>query len=146
MLDELKLQRLKREFIPNSITALKRDLRLSKLPRRIECYDISHVQGTDTVASMVVFEDGKSKKTDYRKFKLQTILNEVGKPDDFASMREVIYRRFKRVAALTPMPPSPPPIEALEGKHGEEETSSKLKTKSYLMLHPKEMPGTRYLI
>ncbi|HEY3251313.1 MAG TPA: excinuclease ABC subunit UvrC, partial [Ignavibacteria bacterium] len=46
LLDELKLQRLKREFIPNSITALKRDLRLTKLPRRIECYDISHVQGT----------------------------------------------------------------------------------------------------
>jgi len=101
MLDELKLQRLKREFIPNSITALKRDLRLTKLPRRIECFDISHIQGTDTVASMVVFEDGRPKKNDYRKFKLLTILNEVGKPDDFASMREVIYRRFKR---LTPLP------------------------------------------
>lgn len=99
MLDELKLQRLKREFIPNSITALKRDLRLTRLPRRIECFDISHVQGTDTVASMVVFFDGKPKKSDYRKFKLETILNEVGKPDDFASMREVIYRRFKRVAS-----------------------------------------------
>jgi len=104
MLDELKLQRLKREFIPNSITALKRDLRLTKLPRRIECFDISHIQGTDTVASMVVFYDGKPKKSDYRKFKLETILNEVGKPDDFASMREVIYRRFKN---LTPLPPSP---------------------------------------
>lgn len=103
MLDELKLQRLKREFIPNSITALKRDLRLSKLPRRIECFDISHVQGTDTVASMVVFYDGKPRKNDYRKFKLETILNEVGKPDDFASMREVIYRRFKK---LTPQLPS----------------------------------------
>jgi excinuclease ABC subunit C len=104
MLDELKLQRLKREFIPNSVTALKRDLRLTKLPRRIECYDISNIQGTDTVASMVVFEDGRPKKGDYRKFKIQSALNEVGRPDDFASMREVIYRRFRRVAEkqLTP--------------------------------------------
>ncbi len=97
MLDELKLQRLKREFIPHSLTALKRDLNLNKLPRRIECFDISHIQGTDTVASMTVFIDGKPKKSNYRKFKLQTVLNEVGKPDDFLSMREVIYRRFRRL-------------------------------------------------
>lgn len=98
MLDELKLQRLKREFIPHSVTALKRDLRLTTLPRRIECFDISHVQGTDTVASMVVFYDGKPKKSDYRKFKLLTILDETGRPDDFASMREVIYRRYRHYA------------------------------------------------
>ena len=96
MLDELKLQRLKREFIPNSVTALKRDLRLTKLPRRIECFDISNIQGTDTVASMVVFYDGKPKKSEYRKFKIQTAMNEVGRPDDFASMREVIYRRYSK--------------------------------------------------
>jgi very-short-patch-repair endonuclease len=108
MLDELKLQRLKREFIPNSVTSLKRDLRLTKLPRRIECYDISNIQGTDTVASMVVFEDGRPKKSDYRKFKIKSALNEVGRPDDFASMREVIYRRFRRLAEkqLT-SPPAP---------------------------------------
>jgi len=104
MLDELKLQRLKREFIPNSVTALKRDLRLTKLPRRIECYDISNIQGTDTVASMVVFQDGRPKKSDYRKFKIQNSLNEVGKPDDFASMREVIYRRFRRMVDASPRP------------------------------------------
>ena len=98
MLDELKLQRLKREFIPNSVTSLKRDLRLTKLPRRIECFDISNIQGTDTVASMVVFEDGRPKKSDYRKFKIQSALNEVGRPDDFASMREVISRRFRKIA------------------------------------------------
>lgn len=105
MLDELKLQRMKREFIPNSITSLKRDLRLTKLPRRIECYDISHIQGTDTVASMVVFYDGKPKKSEYRKFKLNNVLNEVGKPDDFLSMQEVIARRFRRLLAspLTPL-------------------------------------------
>jgi len=98
MLDELKLQRLKREFIPNSITSLKRDLRLTKLPRRIECYDISNIQGTDTVASMVVFIDGRPKKSDYRKFKIQSSMNEVGRPDDFASMREIIFRRFRKLA------------------------------------------------
>jgi excinuclease ABC subunit C len=111
MLDELKLQRLKREFIPHSITALKRDLRLTKLPRRIECFDISHVQGTDTVASMVVFYDGKPKKSDYRKFKLQSILDEVGRPDDFASMREVIYRRYRKYAENQPHPLTPSPKE-----------------------------------
>ena len=108
MLDELKLQRLKREFIPNSVTALKRDLRLTKLPRRIECFDISNIQGTDTVASMVVFYDGKPKKSDYRKYKIQTSLNEVGRPDDFASMREVIYRRYRKNAE-EPLPHTPSP-------------------------------------
>ncbi|MBE2255833.1 MAG: excinuclease ABC subunit C [Ignavibacteria bacterium] len=97
VLDELKIQRLKKEFIPHSLEALKRDLRLSKLPRRIECYDISHIQGTDTVASMVVFTDAKPRKSDYRKFKLTNVLNETGKPDDFLSMREVIHRRFRRL-------------------------------------------------
>jgi excinuclease ABC subunit C len=102
MLDELKLQKLKREFIPNSVSALKRDLRLTKLPRRIECFDISNIQGTDTVASMVVFYDGKPKKSDYRKYKIQTSLNEVGRPDDFASIREVIYRRYRNNAEPHP--------------------------------------------
>ena len=96
MLDELILSKMKRDFTPPSLDALKRDLKLTKLPRRIECYDISHIQGTDTVASMVVFLDGKPKKTDYRKFKIQSVSNETGQPDDFLSMREVIFRRFKR--------------------------------------------------
>ncbi|MDQ3194295.1 MAG: excinuclease ABC subunit UvrC, partial [Bacteroidota bacterium] len=98
LLDEMILTRMKREFIPPSVESLKRDLRLSKLPRRIECFDISHIQGTDTVASMVVFSDGKPKKSDYRKFKIHQVLDETGKPDDFLSMREVIYRRFKRIS------------------------------------------------
>lgn len=98
VLEDIKLAKLKKEFIPHSIEALKRDLRLTKLPRRIECYDISHIQGTDTVASMVVFIDGKPKKSDYRKFKINTALNEIGRPDDFLSMREVIHRRFRRFA------------------------------------------------
>jgi len=98
LLDELILTKMKREFVPPSVESLRRDLRLSKLPRRIECFDISHIQGTDTVASMVVFFDGKPKKSDYRKFKINTVLNETGTPDDFLSMREVIYRRFRRMA------------------------------------------------
>ncbi len=98
LLDELILTKMKREFIPPSLESLKKDLRLNKLPRRIECYDISHIQGTDTVASMVVFFDGKPKKSDYRKFKINTVSDETGMPDDFLSMREVIYRRFKKIA------------------------------------------------
>ncbi|MFZ1322079.1 MAG: excinuclease ABC subunit UvrC [Ignavibacteria bacterium] len=97
MLDELILSKLKREFIPPSLDSLKRDLNLSKLPRRIECYDISHIQGTDTVASMVVFVEGRPKKSDYRKFKINYVTDEAGNPDDFLSMREVIYRRYKKI-------------------------------------------------
>ena len=97
MLEDLKLAKLKREFVAPSVDALKRDLKMDKLPRRIECYDISHIQGTDTVASLVVFHDGKPRKTEYRKFKINSVLNETGTPDDFLSMREVIYRRYKRV-------------------------------------------------
>jgi len=66
---------------------------LPELPRRIECFDISHIQGAETVASMVVWEDGRMKKSDYRKF----IIKGVHGVDDFASMREVVTRRYKRV-------------------------------------------------
>ena len=62
-------------------------------PARIECFDISHVQGTDTVASMVVWEDGRMKKADYRKFIIKTVEGN----DDFASMREVVTRRYSRI-------------------------------------------------
>ena len=63
-------------------------------PRRIECFDISNIQGSDIVASMVVFEDGLPKKSDYRKFRVKTVS---GAPDDFASMREVVGRRYRRL-------------------------------------------------
>jgi excinuclease ABC subunit C len=66
---------------------------LPELPKRIECFDISHIQGAETVASMVVWEDGKMKKADYRKFIIRTVEG----VDDFASMREVVTRRYKRV-------------------------------------------------
>jgi len=97
MLGELKLTKLKKEFKVPSVELLRKDLRLEKLPRRIECFDISHIQGTDTVASMVSFFDGKPRKSEYRKYKLLSVLNEAGKPDDFLSMREVIHRRYKRL-------------------------------------------------
>jgi excinuclease ABC subunit C len=69
-------------------------LSLPELPRRIECFDISHIQGAETVASMVVWEEGAMKKSDYRKFIIKTVAG----VDDFASMREVVARRYKRIA------------------------------------------------
>ena len=74
-------------------SALEDALTLPEAPRRIECFDISHIQGTDKVASMVVWEDGRMKKADYRKFIIRTVEGN----DDFASMREVITRRYGRV-------------------------------------------------
>jgi len=73
--------------------ALQDALGMPELPRRIECFDISHIQGAETVASMVVWEDGRMKKSDYRKF----IIRSVDGVDDFASMREVVARRCKRL-------------------------------------------------
>ena len=75
--------------------ALQEALTLPELPRRIECFDISHIQGAETVASMVVWEDGKIKKSDYRKFIIKTVAG----VDDFASMREVVTRRYSRLQA-----------------------------------------------
>ncbi len=93
-LKEIQLQRAKREGnVPYVLSSLKRDLRLKKTPVKIECFDISNLQGTDTVASLVVFVDGKPKKSLYRKF----IIRNVEGPDDFASMQEVIERRYKRL-------------------------------------------------
>ena len=94
MLDELKIQKEKgKETIPHTLQALQRDLRLPAPPRRIECFDNSNIQGSDPVASMVVFVDGMPRKSDYRKFKIKTVVG----PDDFASMEEVIERRYTRV-------------------------------------------------
>ncbi len=73
--------------------ALQESLGLPEPPRRIECFDISHVQGSDTVASMVVWEDGKMRKGDYRKYIIRTVEGS----DDFASMREVVGRRYHRL-------------------------------------------------
>ena len=81
--------------------ALQDTLGLPDLPKRIECFDISHIQGAETVASMVVWEDGGMKKSDYRKF----IIRSVTGVDDFASMREVVTRRYQRIRdEKKPMP------------------------------------------
>jgi excinuclease ABC subunit C len=73
--------------------ALRDALALPELPKRIECFDISHIQGAETVASMVVWENGAMKKSDYRKFIIKTVTG----VDDFASMYEVVTRRYKRL-------------------------------------------------
>ena len=75
--------------------SLQDALTLPEPPKRIECFDISHIQGAETVASMVVWEDGKMKKSDYRKFIIKTVVG----VDDFASMREVVTRRYSRLQA-----------------------------------------------
>jgi len=89
------LQRF-RAALPSSATISKEveeALDLEKPPRRIECFDISNLQGSDVVASMVVWEDGRMKKSDYRRFIIRSLS---GLPDDFQSMREVVTRRYKR--------------------------------------------------
>lgn len=102
VLGELELQRMKRgDFVPHAVKALQADLRLATAPRRIECFDISNIQGSDTVASLVVFLNGKARKSEYRKFKIRSVEG----PDDFASMREVVERRYRRVAEQEGTPP-----------------------------------------
>lgn len=88
-------QAQKVEIVPRMVRALQEDLNLSAPPRRIEGFDISHLGGTETVASMVCFVDGKAAKKEYRKYNIKTVEG----IDDFASMREVIHRRYSRVKA-----------------------------------------------
>jgi excinuclease ABC subunit C len=83
------------DVIQQATADLQEELSLPLPLHRMECYDISHIQGSNTVASMVVFEDGKPKTTHYRRFKMKT----VDGVDDFASMREVLRRRFNRLAS-----------------------------------------------
>jgi len=73
---------------------IQEKLTLSKFPHRVECFDISHIQGTNTVASMVVFENGTPLKSQYKKFKIKSV---EAKPDDFQSIKEVVLRRYKRL-------------------------------------------------
>lgn len=79
----------------NSLYKLQEELELKQPPKRIECYDISHLAGTMTVGSMIVFKNGVPDKSMYRKFQLRTIDN---KPDDFRSMEEVLIRRFTKIS------------------------------------------------
>lgn len=95
LLSERKLEKLKadQERIPHSVKELKERLGLKRLPRRIECFDNSNLQGTDPVASMVCFVDSKPRKSAYKRFHIKTVTG----PDDFASMKEVLIRRYSRV-------------------------------------------------
>ena len=92
----LKKERRSKDDKPKATFAvqqLKDDLSLTSLPLHIECFDNSNLQGTNPVASMVCFKNGKPSKNDYRKFNIKTVVG----PDDFGSMREVVYRRYHRV-------------------------------------------------
>jgi excinuclease ABC subunit C len=103
-LEEYLIQKQKRGEAAREhygLTALKELLHLPKLPIRIECFDNSHLQGTDYVSSMVCFERGKPKKADYRKFKM----NSFEGSDDYAAMEEVIRRRYSgSLATALPLP------------------------------------------
>ena len=89
---KLDMQR-RRDIVPKVLEQLKQDLNMDIPPKRIEGFDVSHLGGTNTVASMVCFIDGKPKKSEYRKFNIKSIKG----IDDFASIREVVIRRYKRV-------------------------------------------------
>ena len=94
LLGEWVINKKKRkDLIPKMVKQLQDDLQLKTPPRKIECFDISHLGGTNTVASMVCFMDGKPRKNNYRKYNIKS----VDGIDDFASIREVVYRRYKRV-------------------------------------------------
>ena len=99
LLENAKLKRMAqiRDDFNEVGSYLAEKLKLKNFPNRIECYDISHIQGTNTVASMVVFQNGLPKKTAYRKFKIKST---EGKPDDFMSMKEVLTRRLNKLGQL----------------------------------------------
>lgn len=107
---------------------MKKDLRLSVEPRHIECFDNSNIQGSNPVAACVVFKDGKPSKKDYRKFNIKTVEG----PDDFASMEEVVYRRYKR---LLEEEQSLPQLIIIDGGKGQ--LSSALKSLERLDLRGK---------
>ncbi len=96
VLDNAKLKKMSkiRDDFNEIGSYLAEKLHLKNFPHRIECYDISHIQGTNTVASMITFINGQSKKSEYKKFKINTT---EGKPDDFLSMKEVLTRRLKHL-------------------------------------------------
>ena len=96
VLDNAKLKKMSkiRDDFNEIGSYLAEKLQLKNFPHRIECYDISHIQGTNTVASMITFINGQSKKSEYKRFKIRTT---EGKPDDFLSMKEVLTRRLKHL-------------------------------------------------
>lgn len=91
LLREVLLQQAQKDqSMPRAVLDLQRDLRMQRMPRRIECFDNSHMHGQDYVSSMVVFVDGRPKKSDYRRYKLRSVVGN----DDFEAMKEVMTRRY----------------------------------------------------
>ena len=93
--EQLKVRQAEVGDMEVAMAEVQEALSLPRLPRRIECYDISNIQGTNPVGSMAVFENGKPKTSDYRRFKIKS----VGGIDDYSMMREMLTRRFKRLAS-----------------------------------------------
>ncbi len=131
------------------LRALRDLLDLEMEPRRIECFDISNIQGSDVVASMVAFVDGVPKKSDYRKFRVKSV---AGAPDDFASMREVVGRRYRRLLEEGKDLPDlvlidggkgqlGAAVEALEGLGlGEQPVASLAKKEELIFLRGRDVP------
>ena len=109
------LEERKRTNTLISLENLKTSLNLTKLPIRMECYDISHLFGEEAVGSMVVFENGQPKKKDYRKFKIKTVEG----IDDFASIKEVLNRRLKRLNGNESSFSSTPDLIVIDGGKGQ---------------------------
>ncbi|PWN06733.1 excinuclease ABC subunit UvrC [Rhodohalobacter mucosus] len=98
---KLEKQKAEKERIPQAVKDLKQFLSLSRLPRRIECFDNSNIQGSDPVASMVCFVDGQPRKSEYKRFRIRTVTG----ADDYASMKEIVMRRYKRIKREKQQPP-----------------------------------------
>ncbi len=98
---KLEVQKAERERIPKSVKDLKQYLSLQRLPRRIECFDNSNTMGTDPTASMVCFVDAKPRKSEYKRFKIKTVTG----PDDYASMKEIVKRRYSKIKKEKLQPP-----------------------------------------
>ena len=112
---ERVLEEARRNRVASTLDALQEELALPKLPVRIECYDISNTMGSDSVASMVVFQGGRAAKDQYRRFKIRTVEG----ADDFASMSEVIQRRLERLKAGDEKFSPAPDLILLDGGKGQ---------------------------
>jgi len=112
---ELAQREAKKQTTQEALSQIAEALQLPREPQRIECYDISHVQGAETVASMVVFEQGRPSPGQYRRFKIKTVEG----VDDFASMTEVIYRRFQRARAGDEKFAALPDLVIIDGGKGQ---------------------------
>lgn len=112
---ERVLEEAKRNRVASTLDSLREELALPKIPVRIECYDISNTMGTNSVASMVVFQGGRPAKSDYRRFKIRTVEG----ADDFSSMAEVIKRRLERLKAGDEKFSPAPDLIVLDGGKGQ---------------------------